>query len=128
MSPGSKARTSTRSMLGKHGEDLVAAWLTRDGFKILERNYRRQCGEVDLIARKKHLIAFIEVKTRSKHYFELSQVVTPAKQRKIIRTAQTYIIQHEFQHMIFRFDIALIEGNNNITYIPNAFAVTEESM
>ena len=57
-----KATADTRQELGKTGEGIVARKLEKDGFKILDKNYKRFYGEIDLIAAKKDLIVFVEVK------------------------------------------------------------------
>lgn len=114
-----------RITLGKKGEDLVALNLKQQGFSIRSQNYSCRAGEIDIIAEKGNIRAFVEVKLRSSHYFALSEVITPAKQRKIITTAQLYNCQHcTSKEYIYRFDVALVEHNGydyDITYIPNAF-------
>lgn len=80
-----------RSHLGKEAEEKVAHTLIKDGFTILERNYRKKYGEIDLIASKPALMVFVEVKMRQHNYFDLSDVITPSKQRKIIAVAKEYI-------------------------------------
>jgi putative endonuclease len=115
--------------LGDTGEDAVVAYLEKQGFKICARNYTVFGGEVDIIAHKGEVLAFVEVKARSKSYFNLSEVLLPAKQRKIIKAARAYIYktygrQGSLQEMIYRFDVALLELQDsswNITYIPDAF-------
>lgn len=110
--------------LGNDGEAHVANWLQDHGYTICERNYRLPCGEIDLIARKDDLIIFVEVKTRKKNSFPLGQVIVPSKQRKIITTAQHYIVQQKLDNMVFRFDVALLEGESSVyvvDYIENAF-------
>lgn len=112
--------------LGPLGEETVALYLKKEGFSILERNYRIRGGEIDIIARKNDLIAFVEVKTRLFESSRLSEVVTPSKQSKIIFTARYFLLRNQLQDVTFRFDIALVEGHDlRITYIPNAF--TEQS-
>ena len=115
-----------RSALGKKGEDLIANYLTQRGFSIVDRNYARRMGEIDLIARKKDLLIFIEVKMRTAapSDFDLSEVITPSKQRKIISVAKEYIARYAQDRMICRFDVALIQGPENsaqITYLEDAF-------
>lgn len=115
--------------LGKRGEQLVALYLERQGFCIREINYSHRCGEIDIIAEKDDVRAFVEVKLRRSHYFALSEVITQGKQRKIVSTALLYNSKHPTVHpMIYRFDVALVEPEGNdyaINYIPNAF--TQES-
>ncbi len=109
-----------RKIVGQQGEDLVAHTLLKQGFVIVERNYRKQYGEIDIIARKKNLILFVEVKRRTHAYFHLEELVTPSKQRKIIMVAKEYIAKHQLLEHDFRFDIALIDGDQ-LTYLENAF-------
>jgi len=109
-----------RKQLGIEGEQIVALTLERQGFSIEQKNYRKQYGEIDLIAKKKDLLVFVEVKRRKQAQFDLGQLITWSKQKKIIKVAQEYISRHNHEEMDCRFDVALIEGNN-LTYIPNAF-------
>lgn len=117
-----------RKQLGYQGESLVARYLQQQGFEIVHQNFYTRFGEIDIIARQQNLIIFVEVKTRTHHYFNLSEVITRAKQRSIIKTAEHYIVQQKYRAHSFRFDVALIEGEgaqNSITYIPNAFTKPE---
>lgn len=109
--------------LGLAGETKVSRHLQQEGFTILERNYRVKEGEIDIIAKKKELLIFVEVKTRAIPTYALSEVITHTKQKKIIFTAKHFLVTHQYQDHIYRFDIALVEGANlHLTYIPNAFA------
>lgn len=112
--------------LGKYGEDRIAMWLEDQGFTVLERNFKQRYGEIDLIAKKKDLLVFVEVKTRKKQYFNLSTVIIPSKQHKIIKTAHFYLHSHQIHKTIIRFDVALVSADtDSITYIPNAFTESE---
>jgi putative endonuclease len=118
--------TYNRKDLGKQGEELVAAFIKKDGFTVLAHNYSCKSGEIDIIAQKEQLITFIEVKLRQNPYFNLSQLVTISKQKKIIATARRFIAEQGWlqNSFIYRFDIALLEAlkdDYHITYIPNAF-------
>lgn len=119
---------NNRKKLGYIGEKIVVAYLQNNDFVILEKNYQKRFGEIDIIARKNDVIAFIEVKFRKKEYFQLSQVVTYSKQRKIIHTAKAFIIEHAVYNVLYRFDIALVTYDINkkphVTYIENAFTDT----
>lgn len=115
---------SSTTNLGNYGEQLVATWLGAQGFSILERNYKKKYGEIDLIAQKKDLIVFVEVKMRSISYFDPAQSITISKQKKIIMVAQEYLMRHNGDDNNCRFDVALIEIVNNepkLTYLQNAF-------
>ena len=74
--------------LGAWGEEQAARWLRRKGYTILERNYACRFGEIDLIARKREVIAFVEVKLRKNADFaEAREFVTYGKQRRILKSA-----------------------------------------
>ncbi len=117
-------------LLGQRGEEAVIQYLQKQGFTILSHNYQRFFGEVDIIARHKNMISFIEVKTRKNNLVSMHELITPVKQRKIIAVAKTYITRHinQTEDMLYRFDVALVHLHDNdykITYIPNAFHDTE---
>ena len=112
--------------LGNDGELLIAQQLKSEGYTIIAHNYRTRTGEVDLIAQYGDTIAFIEVKTRSNQYGDLSEVITISKQKKICMAARQYIAEHNINDKVCRFDVALIEYINHqpqpkIQYISNAF-------
>jgi|WetSurMetagenome_2_1015567.scaffolds.fasta_scaffold460124_2 putative endonuclease len=111
-------------ILGNNGESLVCEWLNQHHFTILARNYQTRRGEVDIIATKDEVVAFIEVKTRNKEYFPIAQVVTYGKQQRIIMAAHHFILANQLRDKVFRFDIATVifeDGKPHIEYIPNAF-------
>jgi len=114
-----------RKQLGVEGELMVARSLERQGFTIKEKNYRKPYGEIDVIAKKKNLLIFVEVKRRKNQGFDLSQLITLSKQKKIIRTAKFFILEHKIYNTVYRFDVALVTYDNNnqhqLTYIENAF-------
>ena len=119
--------------LGGKGEQFVSEFLEKRGYKIIERNYKARAGaycigEVDIIAQKDEILAFVEVKLRKIAYFPISTVVTPAKQRRIVKSAKTFLMKHGlFYKRVSRFDVATVlycdDGNYEIEYIQNAFGV-----
>jgi putative endonuclease len=108
-------------------EEFVAQFLAKDGFEIINRNYRKQFGEIDIIAHKSELLLFVEVKARRKSdQIMPEELILESKKRKIILTAKDFLVynQEYFHDAILRFDVALVEGNSphsSITYIPDAF-------
>lgn len=113
-----------RAHLGKEAEEKVAQLLQQQGFIIAERNYRKRHGEIDLIATKASLMVFVEVKMRQHQYFDLSDVITRSKQRKIVNVAKEYIARKGIENQSYRFDVALLQGTGHgldVQYIPNAF-------
>ncbi len=110
---------------GKKAEEYVVTWLLQQGFSIVAQNYRQRYGEIDIIAKKDNVISFIEVKYRTNLYFNVSEVIVPSKQRKIIKVAKTFIARHSYGHnIVYRFDIAIVTKAGtelSLDYYPNAF-------
>lgn len=113
-----------RKIIGIDGEAQVARYLTNRGFIILARNYTKRYGEIDIIASKEDVIAFVEVKTRTYHYLNPAEIITPSKQKKIMMTANAFIVSHDYHDKVYRFDVAFVthvDATINIEYIDNAF-------
>jgi len=114
---------------GSRGEKDAALFLKKQGFTILEFNYKTLRGEIDIIAQKDSTIVFVEVKTRKTNYFHASQLITPSKQRKIFLAAKQYISERKlFTDLIFRFDAIFVyprENSVEFEYVPNAFFALE---
>ena len=114
----------TKQQVGQSGEEKVCQELIKEGFSLLERNYRQRFGEIDIIATKKDLLIFVEVKARQSNYWDLGSVITPSKQKKILKVAQLYIAIHNINNKTCRFDVAFLEplnGTLKVTYLPNGF-------
>jgi putative endonuclease len=95
-----------RRQLGDAGEDLAAAALKKQGYQILERNYVTPLGEIDLIARHRGELVFIEVKTRRSDKFQDPRdAVTPAKQARLQRLADYYLQRKRLGEVAIRFDV-----------------------
>jgi putative endonuclease len=95
-----------RRSLGNRGEDLAATYLKKQGYKILERNYRTPIGEIDLIARHRGVLVFIEVKTRRSSKFGSPQeAVHQAKQERLRNLAAYYLQQQGLGEVAARFDV-----------------------
>ena len=111
--------------LGKNGEDAVAKHLEKNGFFIVAKNYRKNLGEIDIIASKKQTICFVEVKTRKKQYFPMAEIIVTKKKKHIIDTAKTYLYENNISDKVIRFDVALVRPHDNqydIEYISDAFS------
>lgn len=112
-------------ILGNAGEEAVTEWLIKNQFTILTRNYQTKLGEVDIIAARDEVIAFVEVKTRNTEYFPIAQTVTWRKQQRIIKAARHFILANHLRDKVFRFDVATVLFSNyhyNVEYIQNAFS------
>jgi putative endonuclease len=113
--------------IGALGEEISKSYLKNLGYRILDKNFRCKCGEIDLIAVNSGYICFIEVKTRYGVTFGMpSESVVYSKQRKIYNTAQVYIMKKNIVNSNFRFDVmeVILNNNNNeffINHIEDAF-------
>jgi putative endonuclease len=117
--------THDRLSLGRQGETAAAAFLERQGMKILERNFRTPVGEIDLVARDRRFLAFVEVKTRSSTGFGVpAEAVGPRKQHQIIQAAKWYLKGRPHANLQPRFDViaVIVSGDRpQIEHIPGAF-------
>lgn len=85
--------TDPRIVLGQSGEELAVRYLMLNGYVILHRNFRCRIGEIDVIASKDDVLTFVEVKTRNSILAGFpAEAVTFAKQQKIRRVAQYYLL------------------------------------
>ena len=108
--------------VGSRYEQIAALSLRGQGYRILERNYKRPTGEIDLIAQEGDCLVFIEVKFRSGQRMGSPEAaVGAAKQRRIYRTAQYYMAEKKIsQTQKCRFDVVAVEGTE-IRIRRNAF-------
>jgi len=116
---------SLKQEYGISGESAAVAHLRRKGYQIIERNYRSRMGEIDIIARHKGVLVFVEVKARrNRRYGHGKWAVTPAKQRKISMTALDYLKRHASMDVPARFDVVTVHDDDNrqrIEVITSAF-------
>lgn len=123
--PGKKSYIS-----GRIGEDIAAGYIKKKGYFISARNYRNDCGEIDIIAENRRFVVFIEVKLRSETagYFP-REAITLAKRQRIINAAKNYIYRSHTA-LIPRFDVIEVTvpdtgntKNAEVNHIENAFEV-----
>ena len=115
-----------RKALGSRGEDLAVKYLKKKGYKVIERNYRCQWGEIDLVARQGDTVIFVEIKARTSSDFGLPQdAVGRFKQEKLIQAARAYMAEHHLQETIpARFDVVAVQltpSGPDIELIQDAF-------
>jgi putative endonuclease len=110
--------------LGKKGEQLAVNYLLKNSYAIVARNYRFDKAEVDIIAKKKDILAIIEVKTRSTSDFGNPQdFVKPKQIQRLVKAVDEYVTVNELDVEV-RFDIIAIvkKGKSyNIEHLENAF-------
>ena len=115
--------TAARLRLGAAGEDRAAAWYRRQGYEVLERNWRCRDGELDLICRRAGVVVFCEVKARSSLAFgHPAEAVTAAKQRKVRLLAAVWLATDVLDQRPrqLRFDVAAVLPGE-ISVIEDAF-------
>ncbi|MGM9550844.1 MAG: YraN family protein [Clostridia bacterium] len=115
--------------IGNIGEDLAVKFLKKKKYKIIERNFNaHNLGEIDIIARDKEYLCFVEVRLRkSEDHGSGKETVDIFKQRKIIKAAQVYLKMHNLYDCPCRFDVVSITGDggkdSSIELIRDAFCV-----
>jgi putative endonuclease len=110
--------------LGKKGEQLAVDYLQAQGYTIVERNYRFEKAEVDIIAQKQNILAIIEVKTRStKDFGNPEDFVKPKQIQRLVKAVNEYVTVNDLDVEV-RFDIIAIVKTGkdfDVEHIENAF-------
>lgn len=118
-----------RKSVGKAGEDLAERYLKRQGYAIVERNYRCPLGEIDLIALNKRVVVFVEVKTRRVDTSGAPlESVNAAKQRRLKRSALHYLNKHHLHDRDVQFDVVGISLRSDppaVQHVRHAFDFSE---
>lgn len=112
------------NIFGKANEIIAKNYLKKKKYKILLCNYKNKIGEIDIIAKQKDYIVFVEVKARTSGAFgNPVEAVDERKQEKIRRVASLYLLQTKQTNANCRFDVISILGNEDaeITHIEDAF-------
>ena len=113
-----------RRAFGSDGEYAARDYLEGQGYAILAMNYRRPTGEIDLIARKRGTVAFVEVKRRTtRRYGRPAEAVTPQKRARILRTALLFLQERGMDDVPVRFDVIEITPGR-VNHIEGAFDAT----
>ncbi len=111
--------------LGRRGEEVASRFLKKKGYRIIEKNYACKMGEMDIIAKEKDALVFIEVKTRTSREFGPPQLaVNTRKQRQLSKVALNYLNEKRLRDVKARFDVVAIVfegGKEEIELIQDAF-------
>jgi putative endonuclease len=111
--------------LGKRGENQALEYLKKKGYEIVDTNFRYDRAEIDVIARDRGVLVFVEVKTRQANGIgEPEDAVTFRKRDQIRKAAQGYLFRQHLDNEECRFDVLAIEygsGTANIRHIEDAF-------
>lgn len=115
--------SNERMNLGRRGENISAEFLRKQGYKIMERNYRCALGEVDIVAKDKDVLCFVEVKTRKTQEYGLpEEAIDWHKQKKLAKVALTYLKEKKIYKQDLRFDVVSVYPDH-IELIKDAFVV-----
>ena len=99
-----------RQEIGKLGEETARKFLRKRGYRIRETGFRCRYGEIDIIARKKDYLVFVEVRTKSNLDFGTpEESITQAKKERLIASALTYTSAHQDLPPLWRIDVVAIE-------------------
>lgn len=113
--------------IGTIGEERATDYLLKNGYRILERNYRCRAGEIDIVAKRAEYIVFVEVKSRIAGPENISPLisVTRAKQNRIRKLGEIFLNHREVSGFQPRFDVIGItftcESKFELEHIENAF-------
>ncbi|MCB2230007.1 YraN family protein [bacterium] len=111
--------------IGQRFEDQAVSFLEQLGFEIIERNWRAGHKEIDIIARKKSLLVFVEVKASMTSSFgHPAERVTPAKMKNLSEAAQRYVLERGISGCDLRFDVITF-SDGRLEHYPDAFPFTE---
>jgi putative endonuclease len=117
--------TRQRQELGKLGEDLACRELESRGHEIVERRYRTDRGELDIISTHSGVVVFVEVRTKSgEDYGDGAESITPQKQQQLVWMATDYVTRKRLENIPCRFDVVSIETTVNpprVTVFEDAF-------
>lgn len=109
---------------GRTGEDIAADYMIGQGLRILSKNFRASCGEIDIIALDGKELVFVEVKARRTGEFGIgADSVGYYKQKKITNTAELYLNMTKVKYESCRFDVASVDLRTNsvVEYVRDAF-------
>lgn len=99
-----------KKLLGNEGETIASEYLKKEGYRILQRNFRARYGEIDIICVSGDILVFVEVKTRIGRQFGLpEEAVTPRKLQEVVHTAELYVSLHQGLPQSLRVDVIGIE-------------------
>lgn len=115
-----------KKQTGDQGEDIAEKFLIEKGYEIILRNYRYGHGEIDIIAKDKDVLVFVEVKSRHNLDFGYpEEQITPSKQKQIRKIADAYLWENEIENQNCRIDVIgiLFHGKKDpdINHIIDAF-------
>lgn len=115
-----------KKFFGDIGEDIACNYLLENGYEILKRNYRGVGFEIDIIARDKREVIFVEVKSRNRRDFgRAAEAVNEMKQKRIIKGATSFLYERNLLNTKSRFDVIEVYlEEKEIVHIKDAFIIS----
>lgn len=108
----------THKQIGNNGEALALSYLINNNLKLIIQNFHSRFGEIDLIMQDQDTTVFVEVKKRKSTLDDALESISSAKQKKLIKTAEYYLMKNGYG-INCRFDAIAIDGNNHILWLKN---------
>ena len=113
-----------KNIYGQKSEIIASNYLKKKGYKVIKTNYKNKVGEIDIVAKDKDYIVFVEVKARmSRAFGDPLEAIDERKQQKIRAGASLYLMQNNLMETNCRFDVIAVLGDTEaeISHIKNAF-------
>ena len=121
--PPARPERQAAFRMGLSAESRAAAFLVAKGFRILARRWRSPAGEIDIVARRKHLLIFVEVKARA-DFDAAAESVSPRQQQRIAAAAEAWLAAFGQPNLRdFRFDVILVVPGKMPRHLPGAFGI-----
>ena len=120
---------SAKRKFGDFGERIAEEYLTKKGYKVIEKNYQKPWGEIDLVAKKDNSIVFFEVKTRDKknvEHYSAESAINSDKIRKLQKICETYLLERKYGiNQLWQIDVIAIaidkeKMESTVNHIENA--------
>jgi putative endonuclease len=122
---GDRENSEVQRPRGQVFEKLAARFYEQHGFEVIERNWRTDHKEIDLIVKKNDLVAFVEVKSATTAKFgHPAERVDDKKIANLTQAAQRYLVSHDISGCDLRFDVVAFV-NGTLEHFPNAFPAAE---
>lgn len=105
-----------KRIFGFESEKIVSRFLIKKGYKIIESNHYQRIGEIDIIAKEKNIIVFVEVKSlNTEDFLQITDTISALKKRKLCKLANMWLFKNNLQSNAFRIDfIGLVFQYNKI--------------
>lgn len=114
-----------KKIIGNDGEQRVNDYLKRNGYQVIDRNWRTRTGEIDIIAYKEETLVFLEVKTIPNGTLDMLQrELNQQKFKRILKTSKRFLLNHrEYSNSYVRYDVIVVDmpGYESIYHVENAF-------